>query len=99
MLPNLGGGELVILLVIILVFFGAKRIPELARSLGTGMREFKRGTSGEANEKDEVQDRDKEEEGKLPQAEAAQNANSGALRAEKKKEEEEKKNIRAERNL
>ena len=90
MLPNVGGGELVILLVIILVFFGARRIPELARSLGTGMREFKRGTSGEANEKDEVQDREKEEEGKLPQGEAAQNANSGALRAEEE-------NMRAER--
>ena len=93
MLPNLGGGELVILLVIILVFFGAKRIPELARSLGTGMREFKRGTSGEANENDEVQGRQKEE-GKLPQGEAAQNGKSRAVRAE-----EEEKNIRAERNL
>ena len=94
MLPNLGGGELVILLVIILVFFGAKRIPELARSLGIGMREFKRGTSGEANEKDEVQGRQKEE-GKLPQGEAAQNGKSGAVR----EEEEEERNIRAERNL
>ena len=94
MLPNLGGGELVILLVIILVFFGAKRIPELARSLGTAMREFKMATSGEANEKDEVQGRQKEE-GKLPQGEAAQNGKSGAVRAE----EEEERNIRAERNL
>ena len=89
MLPNLGGGELIILLVIILVLFGAKRIPELARSLGTGVREFKRGTSGEANEKDEVQGREKEE-GKLPQGEAAQNGNSGAVRAEEE-------NLRTER--
>ena len=89
MLPNLGGGELVILLVIILVFFGAKRIPELARSLGTGMREFKRDTSGEANEKEEVQGREKEE-GKLPQGEAAKNGESGALGAEEE-------NLRAER--
>ena len=73
--------HLIIVRVIILLLFGAKRIPELARSLGTGMREFKRGTSGEANEKDEVQDRDKEE-GKLPRGEAAQNANRGAVRAE-----------------
>ncbi len=52
--------HLIIVLVIILLLFGAKRIPELARSLGTGKREFKRGASGEANEKDE---------GKLPQGE------------------------------
>jgi sec-independent protein translocase protein TatA len=63
MLPNLGAGELVILLVIILVFFGAKRIPELARSLGTGMREFKRGTSGEAAQNGKSRaDRAEEEE-------------------------------------
>ncbi len=90
MLPNLGGGELIILLVIILVLFGAKRIPELARSLGTGMREFKRGTSGEANEKDEVQGRQKEE-GKLPQSEAAKNGKSGAVRVE------DEENLRTER--
>ena len=38
-----GGLELIILLVIILMFFGAKRIPELARSLGKGSREFRKG--------------------------------------------------------
>jgi len=47
MLPNIGGTELVIALVIILLLFGAKRIPELARGLGSGMREFRKGTSGE----------------------------------------------------
>jgi sec-independent protein translocase protein TatA len=45
--PNIGGTELVIALVIILLLFGAKRIPELARGLGSGMREFRKGTSGE----------------------------------------------------
>ena len=43
MLPNVGGGELIILLVIVLLLFGAKRLPELAKSLGTGIREFRRG--------------------------------------------------------
>jgi sec-independent protein translocase protein TatA len=37
--------ELVILLSIVLLFFGARRIPELARGLGTGIKEFRKGAS------------------------------------------------------
>jgi len=39
--------ELVILLALVLLLFGAKRVPELAKGLGTGIREFKRGTRGD----------------------------------------------------
>ena len=39
----MGGVELLIILAIILLFFGAKRLPELARSLGRGKREFQMG--------------------------------------------------------
>jgi len=56
LLPQVGPTELIIILTIVLFLFGAKKIPELARGLGTGIREFKRGTSGEA-EKDKVGDR------------------------------------------
>ena len=42
-LPSIGGGELLILLIIILLLFGAKRLPEMGRSLGRGMKEFKEG--------------------------------------------------------
>ena len=42
-----GGVELVVVLVIILLFFGAKRVPELARSLGVGARELKKAASEE----------------------------------------------------
>ena len=38
--------ELLILLVVLLLVFGAKRLPEMGRSLGKGMREFKDGVSG-----------------------------------------------------
>jgi sec-independent protein translocase protein TatA len=48
-LPQVGAVELIILLSIILLFFGAKRIPELARSLGKGTREFRRGASEDAD--------------------------------------------------
>jgi sec-independent protein translocase protein TatA len=57
MIPSIGGPELIIALVIILLLFGAKKIPELAKGLGTGMREFKKGTRGEY----EVEDKKKEE--------------------------------------
>ena len=42
--------EIVVLLVIILVIFGPKRVPDLARSLGRGMREFKDSVSGKNND-------------------------------------------------
>ena len=48
-LPQVGATELIILLSIILLLFGAKRIPELARSLGRGKREFHKGASEDAN--------------------------------------------------
>jgi sec-independent protein translocase protein TatA len=48
-LPQVGATELIILLAVILLFFGAKRIPELARSLGRGKREFHRGASEDAD--------------------------------------------------
>ena len=43
---NLGGGEIFIILIVVLIFFGAKRIPELAKGLGKGMREFKDAMNG-----------------------------------------------------
>ena len=45
-----GGLELLILLIIILLFFGAKRVPELARSLGVGARELKKAASEDDDE-------------------------------------------------
>ncbi|MDP8948770.1 MAG: twin-arginine translocase TatA/TatE family subunit [Actinomycetota bacterium] len=41
---SFGGTELIIALLIILLLFGAKRIPELAKGLGSGVREFRKGT-------------------------------------------------------
>ncbi|HDL63928.1 MAG TPA: twin-arginine translocase TatA/TatE family subunit [Proteobacteria bacterium] len=40
---GLGWPEILIILLIVLLLFGAKRIPEIARSLGQGMKEFKKG--------------------------------------------------------
>jgi sec-independent protein translocase protein TatA len=68
-MPNIGPLELVIVLVIVLVIFGPKRLPGLGKSLGTGMREFK----------DSVTGKDKEEERKQLQADAS--ADGEAARA------------------
>lgn len=42
---NLGGGEIIVVVLVFLMFFGAKNIPEIARGLGKGMREFKDATN------------------------------------------------------
>jgi len=47
MLRNLGVSELLLILLFILVFFGAKRIPGLAQSIGKGIREFRKARRGE----------------------------------------------------
>src|SRR5205085_4977525 len=51
-MPNIGPLELIIVLVIVLVIFGPKRLPSLGRSLGGGMREFKDSVTGK-NKDDE----------------------------------------------
>lgn len=43
---NLGGGEVVMIIFVILLLFGGKGIPNIARTLGKGMREFKDAASG-----------------------------------------------------
>jgi sec-independent protein translocase protein TatA len=53
---SVGMPELIIGLVVILLLFGAKRVPELARGLGSGVREFKKGT-----QEGEIEDKKKEE--------------------------------------
>src|SRR5919204_234700 len=45
-MPNIGPMEIVLLLLLALLLFGAKRLPEIGRSLGKGMREFKDSVSG-----------------------------------------------------
>ena len=52
-LPSLGAGEITLILAIVLIFFGAKKIPELARGLGKGIREFKDATKEIKNEIEE----------------------------------------------
>lgn len=43
----MGSGEILVILVVILILFGGKKLPEFAQSLGKGIREFKKACNGE----------------------------------------------------
>ncbi len=75
MFGSIGMPELIIGLVVILLLFGAKRVPELARGLGSGVREFKKGTQEGEVEK-------KEEEKKEEQLEASANEHEDEAKLE-----------------
>ena len=53
MLGNIGPLEIVVVLIIALIVFGPKRLPELGRSLGRGIREFRGSVSGDHDDEDE----------------------------------------------
>ncbi|MEQ8359978.1 MAG: twin-arginine translocase TatA/TatE family subunit [Cytophagales bacterium] len=57
LLFSIGGPEIILILFVILLLFGAKKIPELARGMGKGIREFKDATK---EIKDEIDDAGKE---------------------------------------
>lgn len=56
MLGNLGFTEIAILLLILVLFFGAKRIPEIGASIGKGIKEFKRGLKTEEEQEPPASD-------------------------------------------
>jgi sec-independent protein translocase protein TatA len=47
MLPKLGMGELIVILLIVVVLFGANKLPQLGKGLGEGIRSFKKSFGGE----------------------------------------------------
>jgi sec-independent protein translocase protein TatA len=51
MLNNIGATELIIILVVLMILFGTKKIPEFARGLGEAGQEFKKGLRGEEETK------------------------------------------------
>jgi sec-independent protein translocase protein TatA len=53
-MPNIGPVEIIIVLVIVLLIFGPKRLPDLGRSLGGGLREFKDSVTGKDKEQERL---------------------------------------------
>jgi sec-independent protein translocase protein TatA len=51
-LGGLGGSEIFFIIAILLLFFGGKKIPELAKGLGKGIREFKDASKGDSDKKE-----------------------------------------------
>lgn len=66
MFGNIGTGEILIILLIVLIFFGAKKIPDLASGLGKGIREFRKAAKDiqedvSLDEKQRIKDSDRPE--------------------------------------
>ncbi len=62
-LGSIGMPELLIILLVVLLLFGAKKLPELARGLGKGIREFKDATKNVEKEMKEIDKNDEEKKG------------------------------------
>jgi sec-independent protein translocase protein TatA len=56
-MPNIGPLEIAIVLIIVLIIFGPKRLPELGQSMGRGIREFKGSLSGDKDKEDREEKR------------------------------------------
>jgi sec-independent protein translocase protein TatA len=61
-----GPGEIIILLIVALLVFGPKKLPEMGRSIGKGMREFKNSVSGSDEDDDDVTPELPEETARAP---------------------------------
>ncbi len=57
-IPNVGPWELALILLIVLIIFGANKLPKIAKDLGSGIREFKKSISGESDKKDDETKKD-----------------------------------------
>ena len=80
--PNIGPLEIAIVLIIVLIIFGPKRLPELGRSMGRGIREFKSSITGD--DKEEVEEKRAELAASEAKAEAKAEPVEGEVVSENK---------------
>lgn len=62
-MPNLGFGEIIVILLVALLVFGPRKLPEIGRTMGKSMREFRRATAGWRAELEADVDEDDDEQG------------------------------------
>jgi sec-independent protein translocase protein TatA len=55
---SIGPGEIILILAVLILLFGAKKLPELARSLGKSARELRKGMEGEDDEEEKEEEPD-----------------------------------------
>jgi sec-independent protein translocase protein TatA len=71
-IPNIGLPEILVVLVIALIVFGPKRLPELGKSLGKGINEFKGAMSGNDEDEDDKEMRELQQSKAAAEAEAVE---------------------------
>ncbi len=59
LLGPLGPGELILIVLIIVIIFGARKLPELGKSLGQGIKNFKKSITSEEKDKESLKDKNK----------------------------------------
>ncbi len=77
-MPNLGAPEILIILFIVLLLFGAKRLPDMARGMGRSLRIFKAETKGLSDEEGEAGSKAGSSDPETPTADAASEQRSDA---------------------
>ena len=65
---NLGGGEVFLILAVVLILFGARKLPELAKGLGQGIKEFKKATREVSDEMHNAMEETPPPQKKIPAA-------------------------------
>ncbi len=79
-MPRLGPGEIFLIVLMVLLLFGAKRIPEIGQSMGKGIREFKRSFSGVDDMLNSDEPADRVGEGRSSTTTSAPRSTSGPKR-------------------
>jgi sec-independent protein translocase protein TatA len=82
-MPNIGLPEILVVLVIALIVFGPKRLPELGRSMGKGIREFKGAVSGDHEDDEDREMRELHQSKAEAEAEAVESV-EGEVVSEKR---------------
>jgi sec-independent protein translocase protein TatA len=81
-MPNIGPLEIAVVLIIVLIIFGPKRLPELGQSMGRGIREFRNSISGDKDKDDPDAKRKELEASQAPADESATKQSAESAEAE-----------------